>query len=217
MLRVLTLVLALAAIAPGEEPARTGRRGVALLASAALPGSGQMLLGSAKRGEAVMWLDGAVWALWAGFTWYSGAREHGAMLCALREAGASSTVTDAAYLRALERYDNADEYNEDVRRDARSYYPDDPEAQHAYYEANGYFGTAAWNWSSDSSRLGFWELRRAARSAALRAQFAAGALVLNRLASVVDCAFFCREPGVERRVEFRTSDDGAGIELCYHF
>lgn len=198
--------------APAPSP-----RGRAILASFALPGTGQMMLGSAKRGEALLWLDGTLWALWSGFSWYGSAREHDARLYAGREAGADLAVRESPYYRALEQYDNSDEYNENVRSDARDIYPDDPERQHAYYETHAYSGSKAWNWSSDSARLRYWGTRRAGRDAALNAQFAVGALLLNRLASAIDCALFAGRDGSVRRVEFRPGDAEPGIKVCYRF
>jgi hypothetical protein len=197
---------------PAPKPSPRGR---AILASVVLPGTGQMMLGSAKRGEALLWLDGTLWALWSGFSWYSSAREHDARLYAGREAGADLAVKESHYYRALEQYDNSDQYNEGVRSDARDIYPDDPERQHAYYESQGYFGSEVWNWSSDSARFRYWRTRRAGRDAAMNAQFAVGALLLNRLASIVDCALFAGRAGSTRRVEFRPGDTEPGIKICY--
>jgi hypothetical protein len=192
-------------------------RGSAILASMALPGTGQMILGSAKRGEGLLWLDGALWAVWTGFTWYSSAREHDARLFAGKEAGADLTVREPRYFKALERYDNSDQYNEGVRADARDMYPDDPQRQNDYYLSQHYSGVQVWDWSSDSARYDYWETRKSSRTAALRAQFAAGALLLNRLVSVVDCAFFAGRSRSALRVEFRTGDAEPGIKVCYRF
>ena len=201
----------------GASAPQSSPRGGAILASMVLPGTGQMMLGSAKRGEGLLWLDGGLWALWSGFSWYSSAREYDARLFAGREAGADLTRKETRYYRALERYDNADEYNEGVRADARDMYPDDPQRQHDYYLSQGYFGAQAWNWSSDSARFDYWETRKSGRTAALRAQFAAGALLLNRLVSVVDCAFFAGRGRSESRVEFLPADTEPGIKICYRF
>ena len=214
-----TLLTLVVAIQPsvGVPAPKASLRGRAILASIALPGTGQMILGNAKRGEALLWLDGSLWALWSGFSWYSSAREHDARIFAGREAGADLTVREARYYRALEQYSNADQYNEQVRADARDAYPDDPAQQHAYYLNHGYFGSQAWNWSSDSARYLYWGTRRASRDAALNAQFAIGALLLNRLASMVDCAFFAGREGSQPRVEFRPGDVEPGIKVCYRF
>jgi hypothetical protein len=213
---LLALIVA-AQPAVGSPAPEQSQRGRAIFASMALPGTGQMMLGSAKRGEALLWLDGALWALWSGFSWYGSAREHDARLFAGREAGADVAAKESRYFRALEQYDNSDQYNEGVRSDARDYYPDDPERQHAYYEANGYFGSETWNWSSDSARFRYWRVRRAGRDAALNAQFVVGALLLNRLVSAVDCALFAGRAGATRRVEFRPVDAEPGIKVCYRF
>ena len=213
-LLALTVGITPAVGVPAPNPSPRGR---AILASMALPGTGQMILGSAKRGEALLWLDGTLWALWGGFSWYSSAREHDARLFAGSEAGADLTVKESRYYRALEQYDNADEYNDGVRADARDIYPDNPEQQHAYYESQKYAGSQAWNWSSDSARFRYWGTRRSGRDAALNAQFVVGALLLNRLASVVDCAFFAGSSGSAPRVEFRPGDAEPGIKVCYRF
>ena len=201
----------------GAPAPKSSPRGSAILASMALPGTGQMILGSAKRGEGLLWLDGALWAFWTGFTWYSSAREHDARLFAGNEAGADLGVKEPRYFKALERYDNSDQYNEGVRADARDMYPDDPQRQHDYYLSQRYSGAQAWDWSSDSARYDYWETRKAGRTAALRAQFAAGALLLNRLASVVDCAFFAGRGRATSRVEFRPGEFEPGIKVCYRF
>jgi hypothetical protein len=213
---ILSLLVAAQPVVGTPAP-RSNTRGRAILASMALPGAGQLMLGSARRGEALLWLDGALWALWSGFSWYGSAREHDARLYAGQEAGADLAVKESRYYRALEQYDNADQYNETVRSDARDIYPDDPASQHAYYERQGYFGARAWNWSSDSARYRYWGTRRAGRDAALNAQFAVGALVLNRLASLVDCAFFAGREGAAKRVEFRPGRGEPGIKVCYRF
>lgn len=201
----------------GLPPAPRSHRPLAMLCSAALPGTGQMLMGSQKRGEALLWLDGTIWATWAGLRWYGGTRENDARLVAAREAGADLGQREPRYYKALEAYDNADQYNEQVRSDARSRFPDNPEAQHAYYDSLGYFGREAWNWSSDSARIGFWQIRRSGRSAMQVAGFAVAGLVLNRLASVIDCAFFAREPGLAGRVQLMPSEGRPGIGVCYRF
>jgi len=201
----------------GTPAPKQSSRGTAILASWALPGTGQMMLGNAKRGEALLWLDGALWAVWSGFSWASSAREHDARLFAANEAGADLAVKESRYYKALEQYDNADLYNEQVRADARDAYPDDPALQHAYYESHGYFGSQAWTWSSDSARFRYYRTRRSGRTAALDAQFAVGALVLNRLVSFVDCAFFAGRDGSTSRVELRPGDVEPGVKVCYRF
>ncbi len=190
-------------------------RPVAVVSSAFLPGTGQLLLGAQKRGEAIIWLEGAAWFAWTGFTWYGNSRQEDAKLMARREAGADISQTARRYYTALERYDNSEQFNEDIRREARSRYPNDPQAQHQYYLQNGYFGEQAWDWSSDSARIGFWRVRRSSRTALQRAGFVAAGMVLNRLVSVLDCTFFVPRPNAQSRLEFGTGRTLASLEFRY--
>lgn len=217
MFRFLTsLVLATIGVA-SVNTGFAANRGTAILASAALPGTGQLLMGAKGRGEAMLWVDGAAWLTWAGFSWYGSSREQDALLVASRESGADITLQDRDYYTALERYDNADEYNEDVRREARIRYPNDPEAQHEYYLEYGYFGKEAWNWSSDSARYDYWRTRKTARTATQRAGFAVAGLVLNRLVSVLDCALFTRGSGNQARLEAGPGNYLSSVEIRYRF
>lgn len=190
-------------------------RPAAVVSSAVLPGAGQMLLGAQNRGEAMIWVDGTGWLAWAGFTWYGNSRQQDARLMARRESGADIKQTAARYYTALERYDNSEQFNEDVRREARTLYRDDPDKQHEYFLKNGYFGDQAWDWSSDSARIGFWRVRRNSRTALQRAGFVAAGLVLNRLVSVLDCAFFAQAPTGQSRLEFSPGPCLASLELRY--
>jgi hypothetical protein len=222
---VLTLV-ALPESGSAHPPLKVSR-GVAVLSSAVLPGTGELLLGAGLRGEVMMWLDGALLGGLAGLSWYATSRESDARLQAARWAGADLSISESRYYRALEGYDNAEEYNEQVRSDARARFPQDPARQRSYFDSLAYSGISSWNWSSDSARYDYWNTRRSSRSAELTGQFAVAALVLNRLVSVVDCAFFVvrAEPRHSRlrrggqtylsRVEFSPGVDEPGIKLSF--
>ncbi|MGQ9708029.1 MAG: hypothetical protein ACUVUR_04050 [bacterium] len=185
---------------------------VAMLASIILPGSGQLLSNAKNRGEAMLWLDGLFWAGKAGFSWFKTSREQDARLIASKYAGADITISDPRYYRALERYNNAVEYNEDVRREARELYPDNPDAQRRYYESRGYFGSSQWNWGSDSIRIySYWQTRKAARNAKMTASFITAALVLNRLVSLLDCIFFSPKVAASQRLQINSTNGQLGL------
>lgn len=193
-------------------------RRLAVLCSAVLPGSGQMILGTRVRGELMLGSELVLWSVWGTASWTAAARDKDARLIAAARAGANSDVTDPRYYRALELYDNSDEFNENVRREARARYPDDPDAQRSYYLANGYFGDAAWDWSPDSVRVrDYWPKRKASRTAAMTAGFAVGGLLLNRLVSALDCALFIQPGDGERRLGVTPVVQPAGIGLCFRF
>ncbi len=225
LLMLLCLVMVRVVVAADSLGSRQSLRPLAIASSALLPGTGQLMLGSHKRGEALLWLDGAAAVAWAGLRWYGSTREQEARLAAAREAGANLAERESRYYKALEAYDNADEYNEKVRADARSRFPNDPAAQHAYYDSVGYFGASVWDWSSDSARIRYWQTRRSGRSAVQAAGFVVAGMVLNRLASVIDCAFFVRAEGRnshsstdrQRRWTVCQPVERLGLELAYRF
>lgn len=211
-------LLLVAAISATEPGGAIGRRNIAALASAAVPGVGQLLMQQPVKGEVMLWTDAACWAAWFGMSWLSAMREKDARLAAAVHAGADLSVSDVGYYKALERYDNSEEYNEDIRREARERYPGDVDAQRRYFVANGRFGVEAWDWDSDSSRVNlYWKTRKSARAAGLGAQFVVGALLLNRLISAVDCAFFSREPMQSGRVKVQPASDLSGIGFVLEF
>ncbi|MEO0019572.1 MAG: hypothetical protein ABIK47_02900 [candidate division WOR-3 bacterium] len=212
---ILTIIVSPAA---NDITLKTSRRNVAMLASMVLPGTGQLLTNAKNRGEVMLWLDGIFWAGWAGFSWYRSSRNQDAQLIAAKYARADITIKDPQYYRALERYDNAQEYNEDIRREARDLYPDDPDAQRRYYESHGYFGRSQWDWEADSIRIySYWRTRRSARDAGMTVSFITAALLLNRFVSLLDCIFFTPGADIKHRVEINPSQNQPGVELRYRF
>jgi hypothetical protein len=189
--------------------------GKAIMASLLVPGWGQHMLNNNLKSEIMLWTDGAIWLLYGGFNWYGNSRNYDAKLYAGINASANTKIKSDKYFRALERYDNSDAYNEDIRREARERFPDDPNAQNNYISQYGYFGDSTWNWKSDSLRFSYWEKRKTARTAFTRAGFVIGGALLNRLVSAIDCTFFT--PGKRKKIGFVPSLDPAGIGLIYHF
>jgi hypothetical protein len=114
----------------------------------------------------------------------------------------------------LERYDNTEMYNEDIRREAREKFPDNPQEQINYLNQYGYYGNSVWDWKSDSLRYAYWEKRKTARTAFTRAGFVLGSALLNRLVSAIDCAFFT--PDKRNKISIAPNSDGNGIGLIYH-
>jgi len=199
-----------------NPPNHLNRR-LATLSSIVIPGSGQVLSNVQKRGEVMLWCDGVFWVGWIGFSWYRDNREQDARLIASQYADADVTIRDPKYYRALEKYNNTLEYNEDVRREARELYPNDPDAQRRYFESHGYFGSAQWHWQSDSIRIfSYWQTRKSARNAGMAVSFLSAALVLNRIISLIDCIFFLPEKRIGNKVEFVPNMDKPGIQFRYY-
>ncbi|MEO0075273.1 MAG: hypothetical protein ABIK31_04100 [candidate division WOR-3 bacterium] len=190
-------------------------KGKAIIASALVPGWGQHILKHHRKSEIMLWADGTIWLLYAGFQWYGASRFQDSRLFASIYANANPNLRDEKYYRALERYRNADDYNEFVRMEARDRYPNDPSLQHSYYLEHGYFGDSAWSWQADSFRFAYWEKRKAARSALTKAGFCLGAAILNRLISVFDCSFFSVD--LRNKVSVEANSDNSGIGLVFRF
>ncbi len=115
------------------------------------------------------------------------------MAFAIDHSGANPTQDDAQYFDALEDYLSSDDYNLEVERNASYFYPDDPQAQQAYIEANSYTGDDAWQWDTLSNRTLYWERRMAARENYRRASFMPGFAIINRIVSVIDVMVFSEE------------------------
>jgi hypothetical protein len=190
-------------------------RGKAILASLAIPGLGQRIFKNNLKSEIMLWTDGAIWLMYGGLSLYGNSRNHDAKLFAGVNANANTNIKSDKYYRALEQYDNTNLYNEDIRREARERYPDDPAAQNSYISQYCFYGDSTWDWGSDSLRFTYWNKRRTARTAFTRASFVLGAAILNRLVSAIDCAFFTADK--RNTIGIAPNSDNTGIGLIYRF
>jgi hypothetical protein len=167
---------------------------LALLMSCAVPGWGEFYTGHPARGRAFMTAEAAIWASWGGFKVQAGMREddwreHAEVFAGVPDGASNAYYQDVAdYIRS-EGYDS---YNEAVRDDARSLYPDDPAGQDAYLAENGYFGDDAWEWESGDRFREYRRLRQLAGESDRRAFYMTGLAVLNRAVSAIDSAWMAR-------------------------
>lgn len=190
-------------------------------ASVILPGTGEWIMGDRRKAEVFFWIDGALWLTYGGFTYYGRSKLNESKLFARRYAGASLSESDK-YYDYLEKYDNSDEYNEDVLREARWKFPDSMEGavekRKEYLEKHGYFGKDSWNWEPDSARLwNYHKIRTSAREALQRASFTLGALVANRIISLIDCALFTEDKRLSKSMGFVPTPDRPGMKLVFRF
>jgi len=170
---------------------------LALHISCGLPRWGEMYTGHDARGRAFMAVEAAIWVAYAGFTVQTGMREEDYREFAEIFAGVPDGA-DGGYYEDIADYirsEGYDSYNEAVRDDARSLYPDDPAAQDAYYAENGYFGDAAWDWESDTRFKEYRHLRHLAGDSDRMAFYMTGLALLNRAVSAIDSAWMARLGG----------------------
>ena len=186
-------------VGPGSAQVRTAGRGkknpmVALLLSCVLPGWGEIYAGDTTRGRWFMASEAAIWVGYGAFEIQAGMRtedyEEFARVFAGAPDGASSD-----YLSDIGDYIRSEgdrSYNEAVRREARSLFPDDLDAQAQYLAEHGYYGDLAWDWGTRDRFYEYRELRRAASESERKAFYMTGLAVLNRALSAIDSAWMVR-------------------------
>ena len=157
----------------------------ALLYSFVLPGAGQQYLGNHGRAKMMYVAEAGVWTAFTGFRIQGGMSEDKYEETARLFAGVEGGINDD-YALALAHYSSNEQYNIDVMREARYLYPDDRDRQLAHFEANGYFGTYAWEWDSPEKREEFADTRTRSRQSYRRAVLTTGFAVLNRVVSMID-------------------------------
>lgn len=153
-----------------------------------MPGWGQHSLGLHGRGNVFLGLEAATWT-GVGLSYLEGvfARDDYTVLAA-EDAGIDVDGRDGDYLEDMGDFDSSSEYNDYIRRLARYYYPDDPEAQQDYYDRYSYYGDDAWEWTSSAAREDFRDALRSSREWFRRSIYIGMFAVVNRAVSAIDAA-----------------------------
>ena len=200
---------------PIKEPSRAEK--LAPLASLLLPGTGELIRGYNLKGELFLWADGMAITGAAGFGWDALNKRSASANMAVMYADANASNRSRDYLGAMETFVSSDAYNLDVAREARSFYPDDFAAQQEYIVRNSFTGEDAWEWSSDSLWDEYISQRTLMRKASQVSTAFMGIMLLTRVASVMDVAFF--SPIGEGRLGLLPLYDPAnpGLQLVYRF
>jgi len=193
----------IADLAPEEQPAEPvhaagGREEknplVAMLMSFAVPGWGEFYTGHDGRGRAFMAAEGAIWIGYASYSVQERMRtddfeEYVAIYLDVDQGADHTYYEDVAdYMRS----EGSDSYNEDIRSEARSLFPDDLDAQDRYFAEHGYFGGDGWDWGTRDRLEEYRELRHEASVSSRNAFYMTGLAVLNRALSGIDAAWMAR-------------------------
>jgi hypothetical protein len=209
-------LLVVSSVPAGAEPTRSPSPLKEALFSLVLPGSGQLRMESHGKAYAFIAAEALSWMSFFGLNFYGHSIETDARIYGYAHAGADYRRTDEAYWSAVELTLSREAYLEELRRVARSLYPDDPEAQAEYVEDNAVAGD--WQWTSNSEWFDFGSMRRSARVVFSRADLVLGVVALNHLVSAVDAFLTARGlkegplEGVSLDVHFDpTGDFRAGI------
>lgn len=196
MLVVLALCAQLNTSAKAETPVVAADKPKSIvkaaLLSGLLPGAGEYYAKSPNRARLFLATEALVWGAYLGFTYYGRRVRDDYRAYASSQAGADLSLHSEEYYNAMEQYSSSEDYNTDVRREARMLYPDDPERQLAYYREKGYFGDQEWEWEDESVWIEYRELRVKSRSAFQRAIYMTGLAVLNRGLSIIDSFYLVK-------------------------
>jgi hypothetical protein len=217
-----TLLAQVAAAAPEpsvapDEPESNSR--IAMLYSLILPGLGEYTLGHHDRAKVFFVAEGAIWTSYAVFQVQGSHRKSIYQEFAAVHAGVPKRNDDEFY-RIIGNYVSSDgpfSANEQVRREARAYYPDDRAQQEAYIQEHAYTGNDSWQWDSDATFSRYQDMRDASLSAYHNSEFSLGLLVANRLISVVDTGILAgqkkREVTPSTGFRWNIEADPAGARL----
>lgn len=186
----------------------------AVFRSVLLPGWGEMSLGHTSRGYIFMGVEAATW-IGCGLSYLEGVfnRDDYTWL-ACEEAGIDVSGFDSSFLDDIGDFPSNTEFNDYIRRLARYYYPDDPQAQRDYYESHARYGAEGWNWSSEGARDDFASALMRSRQWFRRSMYIAGFALVNRLISAIDTALLDEAtPGVYTSLEFPESSDFSSVRF----
>ena len=164
----------------------------AMLMSAAVPGSGHYYIDRTKGAYVYLALDAAFVFGAILFNNIANGREIEARSFAHMAAGIESAPSGEAYWRHVGAYMDAAEYNEAVELSRGG---DDD----LYTDSRAW-----WRWADESQQDEYNGLRQKARGLKTASSFFIGALVLNRLVSVVDLRVF-RKKSLSSGVRFESS------------
>ncbi len=156
----------------------------AVLYSLLLPGTGELYMGYNTRAKATLGAEAGIWTGFVYFRYQGGMRKDSYRELANVNAGVEGE-RDEDYYQAIAYYISSEDFNVDILREARFYYPDSRELQLGYWEANGYFDDDAWEWKSAAAMEDYCNVRTESRKSYRRATLMLGFAVLNRMVSVV--------------------------------
>jgi hypothetical protein len=200
---------------------------LAFVKSAILPGWGELDTGHTGRARAFMSAEVAIWAGYLAFTVQEDMRtddyeEYAQIFAEVPDGASGEYYQDIAdYMRS----EGEDSFNEAVRAEARSLFPDDLDAQRQYLTENGYFGSLTWDWGDRDRLEDYRDLRHEAAVSRRNAFYMTGLAVLNRAVSAIDSAWMAKRhnaglrgaPPARLSVAPEFSDGSVGGRLAVEF
>jgi hypothetical protein len=149
------------------------KAGIAILYSILLPGMGELYAGDYSLGKYFTIADGVIWGALFGFDIYGSRMENNYKSFAQSAGGANIEGKDDKYFADLGNYIDIEQYNR-IKSLERNFIE-------VYDEKSDY-----WNWANQSERREYRKMWKSSETAYNNIRFAAGALILNRIASAIN-------------------------------
>lgn len=189
-------------------------------ASAILPGTGELALGKTTRGAIMLSTDILVWS-----SFFALEKEKDNLTDTYKQyavvyAGAKSGMPES-YYQNLQNYISSDDFNRYEELFARNYYliySYNPEGYEEYILANTYSDEESWSWQNQTYQDHYKKLRRRTQKAKIYQNLSIGALVLNRVVSVIDVSLINKKSNRPLSIYFTpTSNNGLmfNVQLEY--
>ncbi len=160
------------AFIPGEGSKKSV--GLAILFSAILPGMGELYADSYSSGKYFTIAEGSLWGIYFGMSTYSGWLKNQYIAYAASTGGVNTQNKGSDYYSTIGAYTNLDEYNNAMA------------LQGSFNQMwdNSYY----WNWKTENERKAYRNLWSSSEQARNNLRFVVGALILNRIISVINAA-----------------------------
>ena len=147
--------------------------GLAIIYSLILPGMGELYAGSFSSGKYFTIADALLWGTYIGFDVYGNMKKNDYKSFAASNAGVNNSGKDDAYYTIIGNYISIQDYNNQQALE-RNY--------KNIYDVNQYY----WNWKTNAQRSTYRDMWTSSESAYNNLRFVAGALILNRVVSIIN-------------------------------
>jgi hypothetical protein len=147
--------------------------GLAILYSMLLPGMGELYAGDYSSGKYFTIADALLWGSYIGFYSYGNMRKSDYKSYAATYAGVNNNGKDDSYYTIIGNYLNIQQYNDEKALE-RNF--------NEMYNVDQYY----WNWQNAGQRSAYKDMWTSSESAYNDLKFVAGALILNRVISMIN-------------------------------
>lgn len=156
-----------------QELVKKKNPGLAIIYSFILPGMGELYAEGFNSGKYFTIADGILWGTLFGFNTYAGWKEDNYRSMAQSKAGVNLDGKEGEFFANVGKYLSVDDYNKE---------------KELYRDFDLVYNTTThyWHWSNNDERREYRNLWSSSEQAYNNVRFVVGALVLNRLISVIN-------------------------------